>query len=73
MIVNTAKIPFDEENIWRGDYFTDYPIVLTAEAGAGYRFVGWEKDGELISEEESLVVSFEEEEISRKAVFVKGD
>ena len=73
VIVNTAKIPFDEENIWRGDYFTDYPIVLTAEAGAGYRFVGWEKDGELISEEESLAVSFEEEEISRKAVFVKGD
>ena len=43
--------------------------MLTAQAEAGYRFAGWEKNGELISEEESIVIDFEEEEISRRAVF----
>ena len=67
--VNTAKIPFLDKTVWHGEYFTDYPIVLTAQAEAGYRFAGWEKNGELISEEESIVIDFEEEEISRRAVF----
>lgn len=71
VIVNTVNIPFHDKTVWCGEYFTDYPIVLTAEAEAGYRFAGWEKNGELISEEESIVIVFDEEEISRKAVFEK--
>lgn len=71
VIVNTAEIPFHEKTSWRGEYFTDYAITLTAEAKEGYRFVGWENNGELVSEEESISIDLAEEGALRKAVFEK--
>lgn len=71
VIVNTAEIPFHEKTSWRGEYFTDYAITLTAEAKEGYRFVGWENNGELVSEEESISIDLDEEGALRKAVFEK--
>lgn len=28
---------------WSGEYYTDYPVIVTAKACVGYEFVGWEK------------------------------
>lgn len=41
--VNTSAIDLSSGS-WSGQYFTDYPITVTAEAAAGYRFVGWKGD-----------------------------
>lgn len=38
--VNTSVIDLSDRS-WSGQYFTDYPITLTAQAAEGYRFVGW--------------------------------
>lgn len=38
--VNTSVIDLSAGS-WSGQYFTDYPITLTAEPAQGYRFVGW--------------------------------
>lgn len=38
--VNTSVIDLSSGS-WSGQYFTDYPITLIAEAAQGYRFVGW--------------------------------
>ena len=39
--VNTAALEMTGK-LWTGNYFTDYPITLTATASEGYEFVGWE-------------------------------
>lgn len=41
--VNTSVIDL-QSGSWSGQYFTDYPITLTATAGDGYRFVQWKGD-----------------------------
>lgn len=40
VVVNTSTIDLSDGS-WTGNYFTDYPITITAEANSGYRFVGW--------------------------------
>lgn len=45
VVLNTITPTFDEEGKWRGDYFTDYPVTVSASAKEGFRFVGWEIDG----------------------------
>lgn len=39
--VNTAVAEMPG-NLWTGNYYTDYPVTLTATAAEGYEFVGWE-------------------------------
>lgn len=34
------------EGEWKGYYYTDYPVILTAIPKAGYRFAGWSGDVE---------------------------
>lgn len=41
--VNTIK-PDLSSGAWQGEYFTDYPVTLTAVCEEGYRFAGWEGD-----------------------------
>lgn len=36
---------------WTGEYFLEYPVTLTAQAENGFRFVGWQTDDGLVSEE----------------------
>lgn len=43
--LNTITPTFDEEGKWRGAYFTDYPVTVSAAANEGWRFAGWEVDG----------------------------
>ena len=43
--VNTSQIDLSE-GTWSGQYYTDYPITVTARANAGYRFAGWKGDAD---------------------------
>jgi hypothetical protein len=52
---------------WSGDYFTAYPVTVTAVANDGYRFVGWE--GSVESDETSMEVTLEKGGITLNAVF----
>lgn len=38
--VNTSNIDLSAGS-WSGNYFTDYPITITAQPKDGYEFVGW--------------------------------
>ena len=62
---------------WRGEYYTDYPITVTAKARVGYEFVRWEKttasgEAEKIEyEEKTLEIPVEKGGIRLYAVFKK--
>lgn len=71
VIINTAKLTFDDETTWSGEYYTDYPITLTAVANEGYRFAGWKQSRIVLSEEENIELTFDENGISLQAVFEK--
>lgn len=43
VLLNTLTIKEGEE--FTGEYFTDYPVTLTAEPQKGYRFAGWQESG----------------------------
>lgn len=43
--VNTSQIDLSE-GTWSGQYYTDYPITVTAQANPGYRFAGWKGDSD---------------------------
>lgn len=74
VVLNTITPTFDERGIWQGEYFTDYPIRLSAAAGDGYRFDMWEITAggkkEFITET-SLELEIPETGLSIKAVFEK--
>lgn len=40
--VNTAELAFEDDVIWNGEYYTDFPITLKANPKEGYHFVRWE-------------------------------
>ena len=40
--LNTIEPALGEDGNWKGEYYTDFPITLTAVANDGYKFVGWE-------------------------------
>lgn len=66
--INTVW-PSLEEGFWRGDYYTDYPILLAAEANEGYHFVRWEYGG--TSKEAVIELPLDEKGVSVRAVFEK--
>lgn len=66
--LNTIE-PELENGTWSGQYYTDYPVKISARARKGYRFEGW--SGSVESREETLEVPVEEGGIHLKAVFVK--
>ncbi len=72
--LNTITPTFDEAGKWQGDYFTDYPVSLTATAGEGYRFTGWEVEsaqGHESIEEASTKLTIPEGGLTVRAVFEK--
>lgn len=71
VIVNTAQIPFDEACIWKGEYYTDYPITITVVANEGYHFVRWEDD--IPSENEEIEVNIGECGVELKAIFERDE
>lgn len=72
--LNTIEPAFNEDRKWNGEYYTDYPIALTASANEGYRFVEWEvKDSgqtQVIKDEE-IELPVSEGGMSVKAIYEK--
>ena len=66
VLLNTIAPDF-EKGVWRGSYFTDYPVTVTAVPAEGYRFVGWQGDCE--SEETVIEADVTGEGICLRAVF----
>lgn len=52
VIINTLQLNLEEK--WEGEYYTDYPISVTAVPAEGYRFVGW--TGDIRSEETEMTL-----------------
>lgn len=74
VVLNTIEPAFNENGRWRGEYFTDYPVALTATANEGYRFVGWESDvspDEWTVDNETVAVPVKGGGVWVKAVFEK--
>lgn len=72
--LNTISPTFDGQGKWEGEYFTDYPITLSATADEGYCFAGWEitagqDKGTIV--ETSLELEMPKNGIHIKAVFEK--
>ena len=53
---------------WSGEYYTDYPVTVTAVPAEGYRFVGWEG---MDTAEPTLEVFLQEGGVSIHAIFEK--
>ena len=68
VVVNTSRIDLSGGN-WSGQYFTDYPITVTATANDGYEFLGWKGDAQ--STEETITLSVDGG-ISLEAVFAES-
>lgn len=64
-------MPSFSNGVWNGQYFTDYPISITAVPNEGYEFVRWE--GSIESSEASHEVYLEEGGIVLHAVFEKAE
>lgn len=71
VLVNTVSLGFEDSNNWWGEYFTDYPIALTALPNSGYRFVGWEND--VSFENDHIEIKLDEKGTCVKAVFEKAN
>lgn len=73
IVVNTIHLTFDETCRWQGEYYTDYPISLTAVANDGYRFVRWESTAlsHADSKNNCIEISFNAGGTLLKAVFEK--
>ena len=65
--VNTSRIDLSRGN-WKGEYFTDYPITITAVANEGYEFLGWKGDADTTEDTITIPV---DGGISLEAVFAK--
>lgn len=52
---------------WSGIYFTDFPVLLTATAKEGYRFVRW--SGDVSAQESQIEVAIPEGGLSVTAVY----
>ena len=67
--VNTSQIDLSDGS-WAGQYFTDYPITVTAEPKDGYQFLGWKGDANQV--DSTLTVSVDGG-IALEAVFAKNE
>lgn len=66
--VNTSQIDLSDGR-WSGQYYSDYPITITAAPEPGYTFVGWKGDTGETSAQITLPVTGG---LSLEAVFAKS-
>ncbi len=55
---------------WTGQYYTDYPVTVTAIPTAGYEFAGWK--GSVVSENDTIEAEVAADGIVLEAVFEKA-
>jgi hypothetical protein len=67
IVVNTSQIDLSD-GTWSGQYFSDYPITLTAVPHDGYAFLGWKGDADTSAD--SVTVSVDGG-IALEAVFAR--
>lgn len=65
--INTIT-PELTDGSWKGSYYTDYPVTITAIANDGYTFVGW-KCGEEMIKDTQIEVQLTEGGCQWEAVF----
>lgn len=72
IILNTIE-PDLSDGEWSGDYFTDYPVTVTAVANDGYRFKEWQSKNLSAAEkkQDSLTVDLPAGGLALYAVFEK--
>jgi len=68
--INTT-VPVMKNGSWSGEYYTDYPITVTAQPAAGYEFIGW--SGSIDSTETTVEVPVTKGGVEIKAEFQKAD
>lgn len=66
VVVNTVT-PDLSDGAWEGDYFSDYPITVTAKPAEGYVFAGWR--GSLGIKKEAILTINLTENITLSPVF----
>lgn len=66
-----------EKGVWSGNYYTDYPVTLTAASAEGYSFDGWEISGGSIVEgkasSEQIQLKLDDGENTVRAIFSKTE
>lgn len=67
--INTI-VPAMDSGVWTGEYFTDYPIIVSANPAEGYQFVGW--SGSITSSETTIEVPVVAGGIELQAKFEKS-
>lgn len=67
--VNTSQIQF-HGGVWDGQYFSDYPIAITAVPKDGYEFIGWKGD---VQSGENRITTSVAGGISLEAVFAPAE
>ena len=55
IVVNTSQIELSDGS-WSGQYFTDYPITVTAIPNDGYKFLGWKGDADTTADSVTVCV-----------------
>lgn len=70
IIINTIE-PKMVNGKWTGEYYTDYPVTLTAQPKEGYQFVGW--SGDINATEITIEVPVASSGIEVQANFVKTE
>ena len=68
--INSAT-PVMKNGSWSGEYYTDYPISVTACPAEGYEFIGW--SGSIDSTEITIEVPVTNGGIEIRAEFQKID
>lgn len=68
IILNTTT-PDLSKGSWTGQYYTDYPITVTAEPEKGYKFIGW--SGSVTSDHATIEAEVVPGGITLEAVFEK--
>ncbi len=74
LVNGTALEDIDYEGqIWEGDYFTQYPVTVTAECNNGATFAGWydQSTGECLSTDTTMMIDLSQGEVALETVFSK--
>lgn len=70
IVLNTIT-PELKDGRWSGEYFTDYPVTVTAVANSGHRFVGWQSSEGALEQpdRETITVEIPKGGLTLSAVF----